>query len=451
MHSCPKILEASFKNNHFINVCDFGAAGDGQTLDHEAFNAAIVQASISGGATVLVPPGGYLMGTSARPGDGPLSAVKMLDNVTLHLCPGADLISVPTELPISAVVVFMGGVANAHITGEGEVIGSASQGDKDPANVGEHHGIVFSDSIDCSSSGVKTRGHFGEGVLVGTGTAFGGTGLAVNSRCYGMVSEKNARQGWAVVNASEGGVFDCIAKDMLQVADGGVSPGAGIDIEPPGTGLEATNFQVHGFQSLRNRIGATISTNPNASSKGVSFSDIDIRDCNNGFSVGFNNDDLTIENVNIRDSEFDGVTLIDAPTGKSNIRFGVISGNRRGITTLPQQAGIIARTGWRISAERIDQNRNQGVLNQQDNFGIHRTSFGQNNISNQGLADIQSSGDGLNLHHNIHETSTRIYSFGAAQSNVRRYFNTLSNDIVSDLSVNPKIHEIINDQLVSNL
>ena len=437
--------------NHLLNVKDFGAVGDGATLDHDAFNAALTRAASEGGSTVLVPPGRYLIGGTARPGDGALTAINMLSDTALYLCPGADLIQVPNNLPISAVVVFKDGVFNAHIFGEGEIIGAAPQGDQDPAGVGEHHGIVFSDCIDCTARGITTRNHFGEGVLVGTGAAFGGTGLAINSRCFEMLSYENARQGWAVVNAREGGVYDCVARDMLQVEDGGVSPGAGIDVEAPGTGLEATNFQIHGFQSFRNRIGATISTNPNASSKGVSFADIDIRDCNNGFSVGFNNDDLTVDNVNIRESEFAGATLVDAPTGKSNICFGVVSGNQRGIVTLPQSGGITARTGWRVSAKLIDQNRVQGVFNQQDDFGVSYTKFGQNGIQFPGIADIQSFGDGLDLFHNVHESQTDAYFFQSTQTNVRRYYNTLATSIVGDASVSPKFHEIINDVLVSNV
>jgi len=49
----PQAIAAS------VNVRDFGAAGDGTTIDTKAFNDAIQAASQNGGGTVLVPPGVY--------------------------------------------------------------------------------------------------------------------------------------------------------------------------------------------------------------------------------------------------------------------------------------------------------------------------------------------------------------------------------------------------------
>ena len=43
----------------FFNVRDFGAVGDGETIDSTAINAAIQAASDSGGGTVLLPAGVY--------------------------------------------------------------------------------------------------------------------------------------------------------------------------------------------------------------------------------------------------------------------------------------------------------------------------------------------------------------------------------------------------------
>ena len=57
-----------------INVNDFGAVGDGKTLDPPRIQNAIDAATASGGGNVTVPKGSYLTGT-----------ILLKDNVTLHL------------------------------------------------------------------------------------------------------------------------------------------------------------------------------------------------------------------------------------------------------------------------------------------------------------------------------------------------------------------------------
>lgn len=45
------------------DVRDYGAAGDGKVLDHEAINRAIDACTAAGGGQVLVPAGTYLCGS----------------------------------------------------------------------------------------------------------------------------------------------------------------------------------------------------------------------------------------------------------------------------------------------------------------------------------------------------------------------------------------------------
>ncbi|WP_232495792.1 glycoside hydrolase family 28 protein [Novosphingobium kaempferiae] len=59
------------------NVRDYGARGDGASVDSPAINAAIVDASRAGGGTVLLPPGRYLA-----------FSIRLLSNVTLILSRG---------------------------------------------------------------------------------------------------------------------------------------------------------------------------------------------------------------------------------------------------------------------------------------------------------------------------------------------------------------------------
>jgi len=61
------------------NIRDFGAKGDGATLDTAAVQAAIDTCTKDQGGTVLVPAGVFVIGT-----------VEMKSNVTLHMRPRAN-------------------------------------------------------------------------------------------------------------------------------------------------------------------------------------------------------------------------------------------------------------------------------------------------------------------------------------------------------------------------
>ena len=67
-----------------FNVREYGAAGDGVTLDTPAIHKAIEACSAAGGGQVLLPPGKYLSGT-----------VHLKSHVTLFLEAGATLVGTP--------------------------------------------------------------------------------------------------------------------------------------------------------------------------------------------------------------------------------------------------------------------------------------------------------------------------------------------------------------------
>ncbi len=109
---------------HGKNVRDFGAVGDGITLDSEAINQAIKACHQGGGGTVFVPAGTYLIGT-----------VELLSHVTLHLDAGSVLKGSPdladyrvlpmtSELRNTSLIVATG-ARNIAITGRGVIDGNA--------------------------------------------------------------------------------------------------------------------------------------------------------------------------------------------------------------------------------------------------------------------------------------------------------------------------------------
>ena len=67
--------------SRIFNVCDYGARGDGITLDTAALHQAVEACAKAGGGQVLIPPGRYLSGT-----------VHLRSHVTLFLTAGATLI-----------------------------------------------------------------------------------------------------------------------------------------------------------------------------------------------------------------------------------------------------------------------------------------------------------------------------------------------------------------------
>ena len=69
------------------NVKDFGAKGDGKTLDHQAINAAIDTCVANGGGRVVLPAGTYLCGS-----------IRLKSFVELHLAAGAKILAAPASM-----------------------------------------------------------------------------------------------------------------------------------------------------------------------------------------------------------------------------------------------------------------------------------------------------------------------------------------------------------------
>ncbi len=61
-----------------VNIRDFGAAGDGKTLDTKAINDAIEHVANQGGGTVYFPAGTYLS-----------FSIRLKNNIELHLGHGS--------------------------------------------------------------------------------------------------------------------------------------------------------------------------------------------------------------------------------------------------------------------------------------------------------------------------------------------------------------------------
>ena len=74
-------FSAAAESHKVYNVCDFGAVGDGKTLDAEAINRVISTCNAEGGGVVRLPPGTYFT-----------TVVYLKSNVTLEVQEGATLL-----------------------------------------------------------------------------------------------------------------------------------------------------------------------------------------------------------------------------------------------------------------------------------------------------------------------------------------------------------------------
>ena len=81
------LLVGTVEANGVYNVRDFGAKGDGQTLDSPAINAAIEAAVKDGGGQVLLPAGTYLSGS-----------IRLKSNIDLHLAAGCTILAAPAKM-----------------------------------------------------------------------------------------------------------------------------------------------------------------------------------------------------------------------------------------------------------------------------------------------------------------------------------------------------------------
>ena len=82
------------------NVLEYGAKGDGRTLDHHAINNAIDSCVAHGGGRVVLPAGTYLCGS-----------IRMKSHVELHLMAGSKILAAPASMKAYDKAEFFEGTA----------------------------------------------------------------------------------------------------------------------------------------------------------------------------------------------------------------------------------------------------------------------------------------------------------------------------------------------------
>jgi hypothetical protein len=96
------------------NICNYGATGDGKTLNTKAIQLLIDTCSDNGGGTVFFPPGNYLTGS-----------LQIRDNVNLYLSVGATVWGSPNLSDYSnSCLIYAEDATNISITGRGTINGN---------------------------------------------------------------------------------------------------------------------------------------------------------------------------------------------------------------------------------------------------------------------------------------------------------------------------------------
>jgi len=119
-----KALDEKNRGARIFNIRDFGAKGDGKTLDTTAVQKAIDTCTQERGGTVLVPAGDFVIGT-----------VELKSHITLHLSTNGRLLGSPKREDYSAgkevpsgngniVLLYAANAENITIEGRGTIDGN---------------------------------------------------------------------------------------------------------------------------------------------------------------------------------------------------------------------------------------------------------------------------------------------------------------------------------------
>ena len=161
-----------------FNITEFGAVGDGKTLNTKAIQQAVDACTKNGGGTVVIPPGTFVSGT-----------IFLKDNTELRLVSGATLKASPNREDYckldayeqnfevlnegwgAAHLIVAVNVKNVSITGEGLIDGSADLflGDPRPAPKGAtgwRHGFAWTKGLDRNADPETTRKLLRPGQLI---------------------------------------------------------------------------------------------------------------------------------------------------------------------------------------------------------------------------------------------------------------------------------------------
>lgn len=226
-----------------INVKDapYGAKGDGLTDDTAAIQDALDAAgNIGNGATVLIPPGVYMINAVLNSG----GALYPKSNTNIHL--EGTLRCIPNDAGTSGnvySVVYCKDVSNVSITGGGRIEGDRDDHDGTSGEFG--HCLRINGCSDIKVDGITCVDAWGDGIVISGGA---GATNPSSTRVYlsNITCDNNRRQGLSIISATEVVVSNCVFSNT-----NGTAPQAGVDIEP-NPGETAADITLTGCQFIGN-------------------------------------------------------------------------------------------------------------------------------------------------------------------------------------------------------
>lgn len=226
-----------------IDVKSMGATGGGVKDDTAAFNKAIESVYNSGGGTVVVPQGQYMIDL--------IQQIDMKDYVHLKMHPLAELIGKPNGEPRYGMI-NMRSVNDAIISG-GKLIGDRDRHNYSVAGTHEWgHAIQVYGAERCSIVGTVMTNFTGDGISIGRD----GTRRSNDIEIAQILSTRNRRQGISIVTGDNILVYQSECSwtgDDMEGEAAGTAPMCGIDIEPEKAAGSIKNIRVIDCKLLYNK------------------------------------------------------------------------------------------------------------------------------------------------------------------------------------------------------
>lgn len=196
-----------------VTVTQYGAKGDGKTDATQAFQNAINAVANSGGGTVSVPSGTYLI--------DPIKSVNLKSNVYMQFATGASLLAKPVSSGSYSVMNIVD-VSNVSILGYPTIVGERY---KHLGTSGEWGmGINIKGATNIFIENPKVSDCWGDGIYLGS-TSRQNYNRGV--KIVNPVLNNNRRQGISVIS-----VIGLNIQNAVITNTNGTDPQSGIDFEP---------------------------------------------------------------------------------------------------------------------------------------------------------------------------------------------------------------------------
>ena len=198
---------------NYVTPQDFGAKGDNESDDTDAFNQAIGSLSTEHD-TLYIPDGSYRVNT--------IQKINLRSDIKIILSNNAKLIAIPNGEK-SYCILSLRGLNNVSISG-GQLYGDRYEHQGSEGEWG--HGIGIFDSTDIILDGIKIFNCWGDGIYLGSDhewTQDAGCSKIIIQNCE---LAGNRRNDLSIVSADYVTLKNCIFRDA-----NGTDPQFGVDIE----------------------------------------------------------------------------------------------------------------------------------------------------------------------------------------------------------------------------